>query len=95
MPGVLPSTGFKEDRMRSAAFAVGLLWLASGTAQADPYRWCADYGAFGNRGTNCYFMTIEQCRAAISGVGGFCRPNPFYDGRPVTTPEDRPARRRR
>jgi hypothetical protein len=67
------------------------------TAKADPYRWCAEYsgGGFGGGGTNCYFMTIEQCRAAISGVGGFCRQNGFYDGRPVVTPADRPTRGRR
>jgi hypothetical protein len=49
------------------------------SAEADPYRWCAQYsGRTG--GTNCYFMTIGQCQAAVSGVGGFCRPNPFYTG---------------
>lgn len=66
------------------------------TAKADPYRWCAEYGGgFGGGGTNCYFLTLEQCRAAVSGVGGFCRPNNFYDGRPVGTPEDIPPRKRR
>jgi hypothetical protein len=52
---------------------------AQSRAQADPYRWCAQYGGR-NGGTNCYFMTIGQCQAAISGLGGFCRPNPFYTG---------------
>jgi uncharacterized protein DUF3551 len=48
---------------------------------ADPYRWCADYSmGGGDGGTNCYFMTLEQCQAAVFGVGGFCRPNPFYTG---------------
>ncbi|MBX9840418.1 MAG: DUF3551 domain-containing protein [Xanthobacteraceae bacterium] len=66
------------------------------SAKADPYRWCAVYsgGGAGGGGTNCYFMTIEQCRAAVSGVGGFCTPNNFYDGRPVATPEDAGRRRR-
>ena len=63
-------------------------------AQADPYRWCAEYAGRGGGGTNCYFMTLGQCRATISGVGGFCRPNQFYDGRPVTTAEDHQFRRR-
>lgn len=49
------------------------------SAKADPYRWCAQYSGRGG-GTNCYFMTIGQCQAAVSGVGGFCRPNPFYTG---------------
>jgi hypothetical protein len=56
-------------------------------AQADPYRWCAQYSGKGAR--NCYFVTLEQCRAALSGNGGFCEPNGFYDGRPVATPEGR------
>jgi peptidoglycan hydrolase-like protein with peptidoglycan-binding domain len=34
--------------------------------------WCASY-KYG--GTNCGFSTFEQCRAAISGVGGNCSPN--------------------
>jgi hypothetical protein len=52
-------------------------------AHADPYRWCAEYGGGRGGSTNCYFVTIEQCRAAISGNGGFCRANPFYNGEPV------------
>ena len=51
------------------------------SAKADPYRWCAQYSGSGRGGgTNCYFMTLGQCQAAVSGVGGFCRPNPFYTG---------------
>src|SRR5689334_21313791 len=45
------------------------------TASADPYKWCAVYGGADNGGTNCYFMTLEQCRATVSGAGGFCQPN--------------------
>jgi hypothetical protein len=63
---------------------------ASAQMQHDPYRWCADYAGFRGLGaTNCWFMTIEQCRAAVSGVGGYCTPNPFYTG-----PEQRPRRKR-
>jgi len=65
---------------------------AQSAAQADPYRWCAQYGSKGAR--NCYFATLQQCQAAVSGNGGFCNPNNFYDGRPVRTPEDGPVRRR-
>jgi len=75
----------------TAAFAgllaVGVLATADG-AKADPYRWCAQYGNSDDGGTNCYFMTLEQCRAAISGNGGFCTPNNFYNGAPVTTGEE-------
>ncbi len=72
--------------LASTIAACSLAALASGftssPAQADPYRWCADYGGRGGS-SNCYFMTWEQCRASISGRGGFCRQNPFYDGVPV------------
>jgi len=44
----------------------------------DPYGWCAEYG--GRGGGNCYFLTYDQCRAAISGNGGLCRRNLFYTG---------------
>ena len=43
-----------------------------GTASAEPPRWCAIDSVGG--GTNCGFVTAEQCRASISGVGGVCEP---------------------
>jgi len=58
-----------------AGFAIS---LSFSPAVADPYPWCAVYGTPG--GTNCGFLTIEQCRATISGMGGFCEPNQFYTG---------------
>jgi hypothetical protein len=73
-----------------------LVGAAPEPANADPYRWCAEYsGGRGGGGRNCYFVTWQQCRAAVSGVGGFCSPNPFFDGRAVVTPEDGPRVRRR
>jgi hypothetical protein len=37
--------------------------------------WCATYS---KRGTeNCGYATLEQCRAQVLGLGGWCRPNPF------------------
>jgi hypothetical protein len=85
--------------MRVIIAAVFMLLVASALsgARADPYRWCAVYsgGELGSGGSNCYFLTLEQCRAAISGMGGFCEPNQFYDGQPVRTPEDAPLSRRR
>src|SRR5512143_3840878 len=38
---------------------------------ADPYRWCA---VDGGGGTNCGFVSVDQCRTSISGMGGFCEP---------------------
>jgi hypothetical protein len=63
-------------------------------AQADPYPWCADYTVLGGIGArNCYFMTVAQCRAAVSGVGGMCVQNPFFDG--VSAYGSRPVKRAR
>ena len=53
------------------------LFLIADPAAADPYKWCA---VERNGGTNCGFTTIEQCRATVSGIGGFCQPNSFYTG---------------
>jgi hypothetical protein len=38
--------------------------------------WCANYGT-GHSGTNCSYTSFEQCRASVSGVYGFCQPNPY------------------
>ncbi|HZQ14611.1 MAG TPA: DUF3551 domain-containing protein [Pseudolabrys sp.] len=58
--------------------------LAAPSAMAQQhieYPWCAVYGGnFG--GGNCGFSTLAQCRATVSGIGGDCRPNPFYKGTP-------------
>jgi len=70
----------------AAGFATSLFFIVS-PATADPYKWCAVYGGnFG--GSNCGFVTLEQCRATISGIGGFCEPNQFYTG-----PNKGPAKR--
>ena len=65
-----------------------LLLLAAGSAfepaNADPYRWCALYSGKLSGGSNCWFMTLEQCRASVSGIGGQCIQNPrnAYDDAP-------------
>ena len=61
--------------MRLSFWTSCLLTVASllvDTAAADPNRWCAIDSVGG--GTNCGFVTIEQCRASVSGVGGVCEP---------------------
>jgi hypothetical protein len=80
--------------MRIISAAVVLLAAGAmiGGATADPYRWCVEYS--GRGATNCYFVTLEQCQATASGNGGICRPNGFYDGRPLNTPGE-PVRRGR
>jgi hypothetical protein len=74
-----------------AMLGAGLLCVP---ANADPYHWCAMYSGGRGGSDNCYFVTIEQCRAAVSGVGGFCRVNSFYDGQPVRTPGETYSTRR-
>ena len=81
-------------RYALTAFALAAVPLLSGSAahaQGDPYRWCADY-AYGGLGgaKNCYFLTLEQCRATVSGVGGNCTPNPFYTGPANEQPQPQP-----
>ena len=59
--------------MRTFALASILLTtLALGTDAASAAPWCTE--AVKGGGTNCGFVTIEQCRASVSGVGGFCEP---------------------
>jgi hypothetical protein len=61
-----------------AALAAANLMLGAPAAKAEiTYPWCAQYGdESGAR--NCGFSTLEQCRAAISGNGGFCDQNSMY-----------------
>lgn len=77
-------------RIFGAALFALIAASALAPALADPYRWCAQAG----KKNSCYYVTLDQCRASISGNHGFCNPNPFYDGQPVRTPEDPPIRRR-
>ena len=39
----------------------------------DPYKWC-----WAGEGTNCGYLTLEQCRMSHRN----CEPNPFYNPRP-------------
>ncbi len=60
--------------------------LAASSARAyerpyDPYPWCAAYGGDMSGASNCGFLTWEQCMATVSGVGGSCEPNQFYNPR--------------
>ena len=67
-------------RLALAALLALVAGTAAAPAQADPYRFCAHYSGNGGNGSNCYFLTLEQCRWAVSGVGGSCGINPFYTG---------------
>ena len=47
------------------------------TAAEVIYPWCA---FMGRNGQNCGFTTYAQCRATLSGIGGYCGTNPFWPG---------------
>ena len=83
--------------MKLALSILGLLaaTAAFGTrAEAQNYPWCAYYGGRGfSGGTNCGFTTFEQCRATVSGIGGFCAQNTQYV--PPPGPHDQPMRKRK
>jgi len=57
-----------------------LLATAASSSAEVIYPWCAQYGTRGGA-RNCGFNTWEQCRAAISGNGGYCIENPFWQWR--------------
>jgi len=79
--------------MLAALLALTAVSVSDAAAQADPYRWCSVYMGEDGGSSNCYFVTLEQCRANVSGVGGFCQPSPFYRGPPAAG--DEPPRRKR
>lgn len=66
-----------------ASFLLLLAMLAySPSAHAapyDPYPWCAVYGGSWSGASNCGFKTLQQCMATVSGIGGSCEPNQFYN----------------
>lgn len=72
--------------------AVGFVALVLGTTAVRAeveYPYCSIPG-FG-MGQDCSFATLQQCQAAIRGVGTDCEPNPRF--RPQTAPMlTRPAR---
>jgi len=72
--------------LAAGAFAALGLTLAGTPGSAEiTYPWCAQYGEQSGA-RNCGFSTFEQCRAAISGNGGYCIENPMYHPGPVPKP---------
>jgi len=45
-------------------------------AEAQNYPWCAYYS--GKGGTNCGFITFEQCMETARGLGSNCQRNTQY-----------------
>jgi hypothetical protein len=59
-----------------AVGTIGGAILSISPANAQEYPWCVQYG--GRGGSNCGFVTWEQCMAARSGNGGYCYRNRFF-----------------
>jgi Protein of unknown function (DUF3551) len=57
----------------SITFAAML--MTTPDVRAANNQWCATYTKPSSE--NCTFATFEQCWATVSGIGGWCRPNPF------------------
>jgi len=78
------------------ALALGVVVTLGALDAATPARaqgaWCAEYSGMDGGGTNCGFYTIQQCREAVSGVGGFCSPNPWVS-RAASQPTNRKVHR--
>jgi Protein of unknown function (DUF3551) len=95
-PAMSTANRFSRFSLAAArtALALGAAIMLGTLGDATPARaqgaWCAEYSGM-DGGTNCGFYTLQQCRAAISGVGGTCSPNPWVTNNP---PPRRKARRR-
>jgi Protein of unknown function (DUF3551) len=48
--------------------------LFGASAEAQNYPWCSYYSGRGG-GTNCGFITFQQCLDNVRGIGGFCDRN--------------------
>ena len=77
-------------RMLGLALGVAVTVGLAGSAQAQNYPWCAIYDV-GDAAYNCGFVTYEQCRASVSGIGGTCMRNTTYT--PAATPRVHPQNR--
>jgi hypothetical protein len=62
-------------------------------AEAQNYPWCAIYSGKGGGGTNCGFVTFEQCMETARGLGSLCQPNTQYAPPPGPHPLTRVYRR--
>jgi hypothetical protein len=68
--------------MRASLLVLLVTLACSSSAWAaprDPYPWCAVYGGSWSGASNCGFKTLQQCMATVSGIGGSCEPNQFYN----------------
>lgn len=68
--------------LKSAIFALAFVAVTAAlapVASAQNYPWCALYNGGGvGGGTNCGFVSYEQCMATANGLGKFCVRNTQY-----------------
>jgi uncharacterized protein DUF3551 len=57
------------------SITLAMMVLAASDAAAG--QWCATYTGKKGGSENCGYATLDQCRAQVLGLGGWCRPNPF------------------
>ena len=60
--------------------------------KAQNYPWCAYYSGRSG-GTNCGFMTFQQCMDTARGLGSNCQPNTQYQPPPGPHPSTGMLRR--
>lgn len=61
-----------------ALLGCALAFSSAGEASGRPiYPWCASYSVAGGI-VECLYFDIAQCRASISGLGGYCYRNLEY-----------------
>ncbi|MGN6750054.1 MAG: DUF3551 domain-containing protein [Xanthobacteraceae bacterium] len=67
--------------MKFLLLALSVIALATALntpAKAQNYPWCAIYSGRVGGGTNCGFISFEQCMDTARGLGSFCQPNTQY-----------------
>lgn len=61
-----------------AAVAVSLTASMSAARAEINWPWCVVMADKDGLVTNCGFANVQQCQATLSGMNGWCEPNPFY-----------------
>ena len=63
----------------ATSIATAFVAMTAAPAFPDKAPWCAFLGSGRDGGgTECLYYTIAQCRASVSGMGGYCFENPDY-----------------
>jgi len=66
--------------MKPLLFTLAVFAVTAGLgsrAQAQNYPWCALYDT-ADEARNCGFVSYEQCKTTVSGIGGWCMLNNLY-----------------